>query len=111
MTLDDARKAYYEFSGQVSSIARQLSYAGIAIIWIFKAGDAEHFVIPGELVKAGFFIASALLLDFFQYSWAAAAWGRFGRLKEKEGQKNFDAPAWINRPTLFFFGGSSQARP
>jgi hypothetical protein len=39
MKLQKARDTYYEYSGKLSDITRQLSFAGIAIVWIFRAGD------------------------------------------------------------------------
>jgi len=36
MNLQDYRDDFYTYSGKASDISRQLAFAGIAIIWIFK---------------------------------------------------------------------------
>lgn len=33
MKLEDARKAYYDYSGTLSNINRQLALSGVAIVW------------------------------------------------------------------------------
>ena len=48
-------EAYYSATDTASSIARQLGFAGIAIIWIFKHGDAGVLTVPKELLWPGFF--------------------------------------------------------
>ena len=103
MKLEKARESYYWYTAEASRVARQLAYAGIALIWIFKSGDATDFSLPYELVLAGFLLALSLLLDFFQYVWASAAWGALGRLREKAKRTEFLAPAWINWPTDALF--------
>jgi len=103
MNLESAREQYYTFSSQASSVSRQLAFAGIALIWIFKNGEAAQFSLDPELVLAGLLLASSLLLDFCHYAYASAAWGMFARLKELKGDDEFLAPRWINWPTNFFF--------
>jgi hypothetical protein len=105
MNLEEARKEYYAFSSQASAVARQLAFAGIALVWIFKNGDGSDFSLSAELTRGGLFLAGSLLLDFCHYAYAAAAWGIFSRIKERSGEAEFLAPAWINWPTICFFWG------
>lgn len=110
MRLEDVRDAYYTQSGKVSDVARQLALAGIAVVWVFSGGGvstgaAVH--IPKDLTFAGLVLIAALAADFFQYAWASAAWGIFNRVKEREVKETteFEAPPWLNYPTLVFFWG------
>jgi hypothetical protein len=108
--LKDVRDAYYTQSGKASDVSRQLSLAGIAIIWVFSGGGvstgaAVH--IPRDLTFAGLILVVALAADFLQYAWASGAWGIFNRIKEQTVKENadFEAPPWLNYPTLTFFWG------
>jgi hypothetical protein len=107
MKLKDARDAYDIFSGKLSDIVRQLSFAGIAVIWIFRVGHESGGIAYSTelLIPLGCFVLT-LGLDFLQYLYASIAWSRFHRYKELSGVDNraeFKAPAWLNIPTLFFF--------
>ena len=48
-------EAYYSATDTASSIARQLGFAGIAIIWIFKHGNAGVLTVPKNFSGPGFF--------------------------------------------------------
>jgi hypothetical protein len=41
MKLQDYRNDFYLFSGKASDISRQLAFAAIAIIWIFKRTELQ----------------------------------------------------------------------
>lgn len=113
MNLADVRAAYYERTAKASDIARQLGFAGIAIIWVFKTEVAGSLTIPNELRLAGVLLVISLALDFLQYVYASSAWGIFHRFKENERDNQeargiaftdeFQAPDQINWPTLIFF--------
>lgn len=115
MTLKDARDTYYTYSGKLSDVARQLSFAGIAVIWIFRAGDkaAIGFIWDRHLLLPLTLFVGSLTADLFQYAYASLAWAIFHRAKEKafdrpqqDGKKapdDFKAHPAINYPTLFFF--------
>ena len=36
MKIHELRSTYYEASGKVSDISRQLAFAGIAVIWVLR---------------------------------------------------------------------------
>lgn len=99
------------FSGKASEIVRQLGFAGIALVWLFRVeGQGGFDVLPPRLRFPATLVVLALALDLLQYVWGSAAWGILGRTKERRIQAGkasepFDAPVWINYPTNFFFWG------
>lgn len=102
MTIQDAQEKYNYNSGKASDLTRQLSLAGLAVVWLFKF-DKGGPRVPSELfVPAGIFIL-ALFLDYLQYAYASAAWGYWGRAKEKSNNDESKAPRAINWPTIAFF--------
>lgn len=105
MNLSDYRNDYYQFSSKTSEIARQLSFAGIALVWVFKVGESPAS-IPEELVlPAGLFVL-ALALDLLHAAYGTFVWGAFAWWKERQGidpEADFDAPGWFNWPSLLFF--------
>lgn len=112
MKIKDSWDYYYYYSGKASDILRQLGFAGIALIWVFKVESNGGYGIAPELLPVGFWIVVALGLDFFQYLLGTAFWGIFTKLKERRQTKeedNFSAPGAINWPTLACFWGKSAA--
>jgi hypothetical protein len=107
MTRKDCLAAYQDFSAQTSENVRNLSFAAIAVIWVFRVEPSDGgFALSSPLLAAGTASVLALMLDFLQYAYATIAWGRFHRIKELEGasiDSEFSAPARINWPTLFLF--------
>ena len=107
MNLADYRAAYYELSGKASDVARQLAFAGIALIWIFHARDSAPIAIPRPLVAPADLFISGLGFDLLQYLCGTLVWGAFHRYQEKrlgpESKKALSAPVWFNWPGLFFF--------
>lgn len=108
MKLEDARTAYETLSGKTSDIVRQISLAGVGLIWIFKSGTGSSLSLDPPLLKAAFFIFLSLLFDFLQYVLGTTIWFVYFRRKEKQGTKENDtflAPAQLNWPTwvLFYF--------
>jgi len=107
MTRKDAREIYSKASGTLSEVTRNLSLAGVAIIWIFKAGgsNAANVEFRGEFFWPLVLFILALGFDLLQYTYKSAAWGIFHRLKERQKADEFEAPDAINWPTLVFFWG------
>jgi hypothetical protein len=70
MKLGDARAAYEALSGKASDIVRQLSLAGVGLIWLFKTGTGSPATLDIHLLRAALFIFLALLFDFFSISLA-----------------------------------------
>jgi hypothetical protein len=106
MKLSGYLKDYYFYSGKTSSVARQLAFAAIAIIWVFRYTDDPNRILPRELVQPAFFMALSLTLDLFQYIAGSIIWWIFHRVKEKEGLKATDeikASIWLSVPIHLFF--------
>ena len=85
MKLQDYRETFYTFSGKASNLSRQLAFAAIALIWLFKNGEPGSPSIPPELLMPGFLVVAALALDMTHYVVAALTWRLFYRSKEKAG--------------------------
>src|SRR3989442_3973722 len=107
MTRKEAREIYSKASGTLSEVTRNLSLAGVAIIWIFKVGGSDAANVK---FQSGFFgpltaFILALGFDLLQYTYKSAAWAIFHRIQERNKNENFEAPDAINWPTLGFFWG------
>lgn len=85
MKLQGYRDAFYTFSGKASDLTRQLAFAAIALIWIFKSDVAGRLSIPSALIYPGVFIVISLILDLAQYCVGSMIWRYFYRAREKEG--------------------------
>src|SRR5262245_662708 len=110
MKLSDARDAYYQHSGKASDVARQLAFAGIAFLWIFKTETPNGPVLPGALYFPAAVLSLGLVLDLAQYLIQTYVWGTFHRRKELEFQRKktpedtpFNAPKEKNWPGLTLF--------
>lgn len=84
MKLKDTRESYQFFSGKASEIVRQLGFAGIAVIWVFKVTAGERQIVPTELLPAGILLVSGLTLDLLHYVTGTLIWGVYNRNKEKQ---------------------------
>lgn len=105
MKLEDARENYYYYSQKTSEIVRQLGFAGIALIWVFKTEVEGKIVVPPELLSTGKLIVIGLGFDLLHYVAGTLAWGVYNGIKERAGTKEgkeFLAPRSVNWPTLFF---------
>ena len=104
MTLEHVRKAYYEYSGKVSDIARRLGLSKLAVIWIFTVDSRDGPHVPDVLIAPAFLLVLGLVLDLLHYITATVVWGSYSRYKERKHtaeNANFKAPPWFNRPTTF----------
>lgn len=104
MKIKDALENYYFHSGKASDNVRQLAFAGIAVIWIFKIDLNGSPKLPPELLLPLVLIAVGLAADLFQYYFAAVCWGFYHRWKEQQVQvredTDFKAPHQLNWPGL-----------
>ena len=107
MKLSDAREGYYSHSAKASDVARQLAFAGIAIVWIYKKDVHGTPTIDGSFIPATRWLICALGADLLQYVSASIAWGVFARWKEKQvgvdETTEFSAPPLLNWPGIVFF--------
>lgn len=106
MKLEDVRAAYEDLSAKASDIVRQISLAGVGIIWVFKSSAGGSLSLDPKLLRAALFIFVALLLDFFQYILGTTIWFLYFRYRELKGTKGnceFLAPPSLNWPTWTLF--------
>lgn len=113
MKLEKYKEDAYYFSGKLSEINRYFSFAGIAIIWIFKTEANGTYNIPPSFILPLILLSTSLLLDFLQYAYSASAWIIFYRHHESKKQKKQDenkykkddikAPRWISNISYFIF--------
>lgn len=110
MTLGDIRDAYQDLSSKASEIARQLSLAGVALVWLFKSGQPDSPKLAVPLVRAALFFFLALVLDFIQYLSGTAIWHAYFSHMEKKSVKLEDevsAPVRLSWPTWITFYAKS----
>jgi hypothetical protein len=108
--LSNYRSDYYYFSGAASGVARQSSFAGIALIWVFNTQTDTAIILPSELLWPTFFLIASLSCDLLHYISSTAIWGLFHRHKEKCGiseNSEVNAPTYFNWPALAFFWGKN----
>ena len=116
MKLADIRENYEYFSQKTSEVIRQLGFAGIAVIWVFKVTAGGRETIPSPLIPASLFLVLGLSLDLLHCVVATAVWAVYNRHKEQvlnakhQAHKGFDpeedqflAPRQINWPANLFF--------
>ena len=108
MKLSDYKQDYYEFSGKASDVARTASFAGLALIWIFRvdAKPAPH--LPADLLLPTALFALSLALDLLHYITATTIWGTFHKyhemkLKNPNEDPELDHPVYFEYPILLFF--------
>ncbi len=106
MKLADIRAAYESLSGKASDIVRQLSLAGVGVIWLFKSQTTSGSTLDIHLLRAALFIFLALFFDFLQYLSGTTIWFIYFRSKENQGTTEtdeFQAPASFNWLTWTLF--------
>ena len=111
MKLSEAREAYYSYSGNASTVARQLAFAGIAVVWLFNTKVAgQPIALPHPLLQVAFLLVVTLAFDLLQYVSASLIWGAFARRHEKQiephrrnDDPDVDAPAYLNWPAIACF--------
>lgn len=82
MTLGDLWDDVREVTAKLSDVSRQAAYAGLAVVWIFKTGDASRYHLARSLIWAGALFALTLAFDIAQYAYAAVAKWRNARREE-----------------------------
>ena len=92
MKLSEYKSDAYYFSGKASDITRQLSFAGIAVIWIFRQTDQTSQIIPERLLLPLILFVLALCCDLIQYVYSAIVWHVFHRYHEHHLKKDDPDP-------------------
>lgn len=95
------------YSGKVSDITRQLAFAGIAVVWVFKQEGKLVPIIPNPMLKPLALLVLALGADFLQYFILALIWYLFYHYHEKrKKEEDPDLPPhslWYIRPSGFLW--------
>jgi hypothetical protein len=78
-------KGFSLYTGKVSDLVRQLSLAGVVIIWLFKGDGIKTPLINPQMRAAAAFLLSALILDFFQYVIGAAVYAKWAVRLGRDG--------------------------
>jgi hypothetical protein len=104
------------FTKAVSDLIRQLAFAGIAIIWIFKISANPNdklivnqpHLIPNELLLPLFFLVMTLVFELLQFLIPAIIYTLYFREEEKKNNNNttvnVTAPIWYTYPGYTFWG-------
>jgi len=87
-------KTYIEeanyFSGKASEINRSLTYAGIAIIWIFNNSKNGVIDLPYSLYLPLLLFISSIVIDLLQYVLAYLLWSQYLNNKENRDKSEED---------------------
>ena len=84
MKLSDYLNSYYAHTGNASTVSRQASFAGIALVWVFNTKSGNEITLPIDLLMPVLWLVISLGLDLLQYISSAFIWGVFHRVKEKQ---------------------------
>lgn len=91
-------------TAKASDVARQLSFAGLAVIWILREDSGNPISAP--LLAPLILFVLSLALDLLQYVWCSVIWTAFYIHKDgihRSDDVRVDIPPWINRPTYACF--------
>lgn len=80
--LKEYLKDYHDYSGLLSSSNRQLAFAGIAIVWIFRVSDNTAPLIPTQLIIPLLCFSLSLFFELIQYLLGTLIWKSFFKSKE-----------------------------
>lgn len=109
MKVQELLDAYYEASGKASELSRQLAFAGIAIIWLFRVGEQSGGIQFSEALLVPLFcFVAGLALDLGQYVYKSIVWSALNRHYWKRYQDNeaeVEVSSVFNVLTNIFFWG------
>ena len=98
MKLSEYKSDFYTFTGKLSDINRQIAFAGIALIWVFKKTEGNETIISNELVFPAILLAISFGVDMLQDIYQSIAWAIFHRKHEKI--KTEDDPELLASPKM-----------
>ena len=110
MKLSEARECYYSHSGNASAAARQIAFAGIAVVWVFnQPQSSQPLALPQPLQIVLLLLCITLAFDILQYTFSTAVWGFYSRYIEKKLKHQFhnnpdiEPPRELNWPGISMF--------
>jgi hypothetical protein len=103
------REDYEATTKTVSDLVRQLAFAGIAVIWVIRAGDNAGIRQSLEpLLPSLLLFVVTLACDFAQYASKALTLffaNTFFWMEHRNEEKDVTYSGWLNfMPYLFFLG-------
>ena len=108
MTLKEIREDYVRYSVNVSELSRNLAYAGIGIVWIFKHSSSTESLssafmssIPEGLRVPLLLFVAALILDLFQYVIQTVIWYSYYIRHKKEKKDKIEDEVNLNEPEIY----------
>lgn len=90
------------YTKSASELSRNLCFAGLAVVWIFRVPNGEHSAIPTPLMWCALGFVVALGLDLLQYLVGASRTKAFGDLKEEEFERAEATGSPMDRSTKEF---------
>lgn len=105
MTLDEIWKQYEAYSKSASDSARQLSLAGIAVVWLFKLEKGDTLHLDWMTLVAGTCFVAALACDLLQFISGTLVYFFIGRSRERKPphKRDGDYPDYVLWPIDIFF--------
>jgi len=105
MKLRDLVKDLKDFTEKLSNVNRQIAFAGIAIIWIFRIEEGTSTSISKELILPIILLIAALAFDLIQFLFSSIAWKVYLWKKEQttKSEDDFRVPSWISNISYFGF--------
>lgn len=103
-------------TSKASEVVRQISFGGIALIWVFKTGNDPGAGLDKKLVIAGCLLMLSLALDLLQYVETGVRYRRFASVckkklihdkvpNDKHGDYDFPLPSNFHVIGGFFYWG------
>lgn len=100
MKLSEIRKDYEDLSGSLSKYNRQLAFAGIGIIWLFRTTETNGSTsIDPEMLTPIFCLVISFAFDLLQYLWQSLWWYLYYLYKREQGSnedEEMNEPEWPN---------------
>ena len=90
LKLSEYKEDYYTFTGKLSDITRQIAFAGIAMIWVFRKSDDMGIKIEEGLILPAILIVIALAFDMFHYIYQSITWSVFYTYYKRKGKEESD---------------------
>lgn len=109
ISLKAAREHYHYNSGKAGDVARQLAFAGFAVIWLFHITvEGKGPALPQQFLLPVSLLVASLAFDLLQYTWATVVWGVFQYRTARTVKENLDgevrnAPGWFTWGNGLFF--------
>lgn len=108
MKFKEIQDNYYEYSKKTSEVVRNLGFAGIALIWVFRTEINGNLTISPDLYWAGGLLVVGLSLDLLHCIVPTAIWGIYKERLRNAGvseEEEIYPARQINWPANIFFWG------